>query len=322
MIVKVHRQRNTPAANNKGSASNLVSYLEKENNSLENQGFFFGRSADRDTFQENITRTQAVMAIDHNVKGLRKSDTKFFMLTINLSAREQAHIAGKIAGKKVDHISELSVRQRELFEKKLRDFTRGVMGEYAKNFKRGLEEKDLVYVAKIEHQRRYKGYEEAVKSGEKKSGALKEGFQSHVHIVVSRKDRTQRISLSPNAKERIARGGHCLNGKEVVKGFNHETFKLKTEKLFDQQFAYNRKYQESYASKSNSEALQSITRAYKEALTPKEFKEMSALSDANLIMIYKYFTKPSKALLFKISSQIKGQLDLKAKVAQQTIHTL
>ena len=54
MIVKVHKQNNTPKASNKGSVSNLIDYLEKENNSLENGGFFFGRTNDDEIFSYEI----------------------------------------------------------------------------------------------------------------------------------------------------------------------------------------------------------------------------------------------------------------------------
>lgn len=322
MIVKVHKPSSTPASNNKGSCSNLIDYLEKENNSLEGEGFFFGRTPDSAHFQNNITRTQATMAIDSNAKGLRKTDTKFFMLTVNFSQREQKHIAEKIAGKKLENIDELNGKERQLYENKLQDFTKGVMNEYAKNFNRGLQEKDMVYVSKIEHQRNYKGTDPLVKSGERNSGQRKEGFQSHIHIVVSRHDRSRSTTISPQAKERIGRSGHKLNDKEVIKGFNHESFKLNTEKLFDKQFQYARKYEDSYASKSKNEALQTITEAYKKALTPKEFSEMSALSDQNLKMVFKYFTKPNQAILHKLSSSIKSQLNLQAKVTNQMMRTL
>ena len=69
MIMKVHKPSSTPGADNKGSVSKLIDYLEKENSSLENGGFFFGRTNDDDRFQDMITRTQAAMAIDRNTSG-------------------------------------------------------------------------------------------------------------------------------------------------------------------------------------------------------------------------------------------------------------
>lgn len=322
MIVKVHRQSSTPKANNKGSASNLIDYLEKENSSLENGGFFFGRTKDDDRFQENITRTQASMAIDHNVKGLRKNDTKFFMLTLNFSTKEQEHMASKVAGRNIKAISELNTREKAIYEAKVKKYTKMVMEEYAQNFNRGLSEKDMIYVSKIEHQRTYKGNDTEVVAGRKKSGQAKEGMHTHVHIVVSRQDATQTKSLSPNAKELKANSHHILNGQQVTKGFNHETFKLKTEKVFDKEFQYGRKFHESYSAKSNNESLKSIAKIYKNQLTPQEYKEMAALSDTNLKMVLAYFQKPNKAMLQKLNNSIHNQVSLKAKVQNQMMNSL
>lgn len=322
MIMKVHKPSSTPGADNKGSVSKLIDYLEKEKSSLENGGFFFGRTKDDDRFQDMITRTQAAMAIDRNIKGLKKKDSKFFMLTLNFSSKEQEHMASKIAGRKITDVDQLNERERQVYEQKMKMYTQKVMDEYAKNFNRGLTEKDMVYVSKIEHNRTYKGNDPEVLNGDKKSGDKKPGMHTHVHIVVSRQDATQTKSLSPNAKELKANSHHVLNGNKVTKGFNHEVFKLKTERLFDKEFAYGRKFHESYSAKSNNESLKSVATMYKNQLTPQEYKEMAALSDSNLNMVYRYFTKPNQAMLHKLNTNIQNQLSLKAKVQDQMLNGL
>lgn len=319
MITKVHSNRNLPGNSNQGSSKNLIDYLEKEQNSLENNGFFFGRTKDSNQFRNDITRSEAFISIDENTKGLRKTDSKFFMITLNLSEKEQKHLARKVSGKSISSISELSKKEKKLYEKNLQQYTKNVMDIYAKNFNRGITEKDLVYVAKIEHERRYKGYEEAVEKGRAKSGDKKKGLHTHVHIVVSRKDKTQSLSLSPNAIEKIAKSNHVVNGKQVTKGFNHELFKLKSEQQFSNQFNMPMTYDESYQSKSSNPALTSISNNFKKNLTPKEYKNLASLSDANLKLVYSFFTNPSKAVLGKLTSIVKNEINLVKRMSQQSM---
>lgn len=318
MIAKVHKTAKVAGASNKGSASNLVDYLEKEKSSLEG-GYFFGRGQKED-FRRDITRTEATLHIDNNTSRLGKKDTKFFMVTLNFSDREQAHILKNITGRKINQIEDLSPKEKQLYERKLQDFTKAAMQNYAENFGRGISEKDLVYVAKIEHNRHYRGNDEKVKLGEVKAGDKKKGLNTHVHIIVSRKDQSQKLKLSPNAIERAARSGHKVNGKDgVIKGFNHETFKLKTERTFDKQFSYSRTYDESYASKSKNEVLEDVTRMYKNSLTPIEYKQLAALSDQNREMVYKYFTNPTSMLQEKIKESFTNQLNLKQRIKDQIV---
>ncbi len=68
---------------------------------------------------------------------------------------------------------------------------------------------------------------------------LKEGFQSHVHIIVSRKDITNKIKLSPMATARRAMN-KLPNGTEKPVGFDRKLFVQTCEKTFDSQFAYKR----------------------------------------------------------------------------------
>ena len=76
----------------------------------------------------------------------------------------------------------------------------------------------------------------------------KEGNQSHVHIIVSRKDSTNSFSLSPGSKYKESET--ILNGKKVKQGFHREKFYKAAEKRFDTVFGYQRNFVESYRAKN------------------------------------------------------------------------
>jgi hypothetical protein len=169
---------------NKSSAARLGNYLNKEPSNKQNEGVFFNTQGDFD-------KKKVVEAIDNNVKGLTKTDDKFYSLVIAPSAKELEHISNDQA--------------------KLKAFTIACMEKYANNFNLGgtplntgkkLSEKDLVWYATIHQNRAYKGTDIEVLNGEKKSGDLKAGLQTHIHVVVSARDKEQKITLNPNTSNR------------------------------------------------------------------------------------------------------------------------
>lgn len=165
--------------NNKSSAARLGNYLNKEPSSKQEKGVFFNALGDFD-------KKQVVESIDNNVKGLTQKDDKFHSLVIAPSAKELEHIGN-------DHF-------------KLKAFTIACMEKYATNFNissgKRLTEKDLVWYATIHQNRAYKGTDLEVLNGKKKSGDLKEGLQTHIHVVVSARDIEQKITLNPNTSNR------------------------------------------------------------------------------------------------------------------------
>src|SRR5690606_42076329 len=62
--------------------------------------------------------------------------------------------------------------------------------------------KDLLWFGKVENYRYYSHNDSAVKNGQKRKGERKEGRQMHVQIIVSRKDITNKIKLSPQNTDR------------------------------------------------------------------------------------------------------------------------
>src|SRR5690606_7206917 len=75
-------------------------------------------------------------------------------------------------------------------------------------------------------------------------GMAKPGPQSHIHIIVSRKDVSNRYSLSPGSKYKASEVE--MNGKTVKRGFDRDTFVKNAEKTFDKMFDYKRNYVEIY----------------------------------------------------------------------------
>ncbi|WP_262250287.1 MobB family relaxase [Parapedobacter soli] len=87
-------------------------------------------------------------------------------------------------------------------------------------------------------------------------GVAKSGFNVHVHVVVSRNDKTQTTKLSPLSKSRG--GKQTFQGKEVMQGFNHERFKERVGEVFNEKYNYQPKQHEEYRRKSRTNNRQSI----------------------------------------------------------------
>ncbi len=212
---------------NIGSVSKFVNYLDKENNGLveDEKEQFFSHTGD------NISNEEVIKNIDNNRAKLSKKDAKFYTISINPSKEELKHIGND--------------------KEKLKAYTRSVMDLYAKNFNREkiLGGGDLVYYAKIENFRKFKGEDLAVKNGYNKQGELKPGNNRHVHIIVSRKDKTNKIKLSP--KDKAIGGnnykvGKKTNSRSIKRGFPVNKFKNDAELLFDKMFEYERSLEEKF----------------------------------------------------------------------------
>lgn len=207
---------------NSGSCQRLAGYLEKENNQLppHQQEAFFSSQSDK------VSQVEVVAGIDRNgaAQGLKSGQDRFYTFTIDPSQKELAHIGGD--------------------PDKLRGYTRAVMENYAANFGKGIESKDLVWYAKIEYSRSYSHEDKAVQEGAAQKGQAKEGDQTHIHIIVSRfKERQHEgertMSLSPLTNHRQAGGA-------IGNGFDRVNFIQANERTFDQQFNYQREQTETF----------------------------------------------------------------------------
>lgn len=316
MYVKAHPPTRTPAVqNNSGSCQLLVEYLEKENKGKEPQEktSFFSHQYDR------VSTGTVIKRIDENKKNLSKSDIKFYMLSINPSHRELQHLIEKATGqKRVENFNTLSPSDRDKVNEQLREYTRGVMDLYAKEFNRENVKggEDLVYYAKIETSRQWKHYEKDVKDGLQVSGSEKKGLNLHIHVIVSRNNVDQNTKLSPLSKSKG--GKQKLNGKDVMQGFNHEHWKQYSSQYFNEKFGYKPYDKEMYKPKSNNisvlgnHAANSINTGKKIAgkVVPKEiaspasghFKdEKAAIQNAKRVIAL--VTNPSAAVVQEIKNK-------------------
>ncbi len=245
MHIKI--QTSEKANGNKGSVNALASYLEKEDISNENKSFeknefpeprtgFFNHS------ESGIFKNEVVKSIDTNKKALGKNDAKFYAITISPSENEQKYLLKHISGKEINSVSELRRVERRAYEKILMRYVRKTMDEYASHFGRESLKSgsQLVWYGKVEHQRFHKGTDQEVKKGLITSGSEKKGLNTHIHIIVSRKDIEQKYKLSPLTKDKGRKNNHKINGKNVKRGFDRNLFTIKAEKLFDRAYNYPR----------------------------------------------------------------------------------
>lgn len=208
--------------NNKASSGQLVNYLEKENRTAFEEGkekeLWFNN------LNRDITPQEVRIKIDHNVAKLSRNDAKFFLINISPSQNEITYLKEQFGEKGA--------------EEQLKEYAIRVMDAYARNFKRlGIESgKDLLWYGKLECQRYYQHTDEEAKQGIAQVGQPKEGEQMHVQIIVSRKDITNKIKLSPMNNSRGINKQHSAK----LGQFDRMAFKESGEQLFDQMFDYNR----------------------------------------------------------------------------------
>lgn len=300
MYCKPHRPVNTPgASDNKGKCTQLVEYLCKESQTerpyYDN---FFSHQKDY------VTPRSVKHHIDNNHKTLKSNDDKFYMLSINPSGDEQRHLIERVTGKKVGEFSELTPGEQEEVLAEMKKFTRGCMDEYARNFYREKIKSgdDLVWYGRVETERHYKGDDPEVKAGNAKAGDKKPGLQLHIHVIVSRMDKTQTVSLSPLSKSRGNR--QILDGKEVVVGFDRSQWSARCASRFNQQYDYFpyyhsrdeslRKYSKNWQVKNELEN-EAVSKLKQEVLRG-ELKEERRLY-TNAFRLYRFVVNPKKAII-------------------------
>jgi len=216
--------------NNKGSSGQLVSYLEKENrieqaqHPMREPEYWFNQES------QQIQPYQVRYDIDHNIGRLSKDEAKFFLVNISPSEHELTFLK--------EEFGEEGARQQ------LKQYANKLMDEYAKNFKKEnvKSNKDILYYGKVENHRYYTHKDEEVKQGLAKRGEQKPGEQMHVQIIVSRKDITDSIRLSPLNNSRGKNVAHSLK----VGQFDRSAFKQAAEQTFDQKFDYDRELWETF----------------------------------------------------------------------------
>lgn len=184
------------------SSADFVNYLEKENEgkSIEEQEHFFNQYGDE------ISAEEVIREIDGNKAKLKRDEPKFYSITVNPSPKELKHLQSN--------------------SEDLKAYARELMKEYAKSFNREINGRpvnvnDIMYYAKIEHERTYKGTDKAIIEN-----------QPYATKILELKNEVRKIeegTLKGNVKslkKKIAKleqeAPHQQNGKRIVRGMEKE----------------------------------------------------------------------------------------------------
>lgn len=259
------------------SSADFVAYLEKENKGLEREDMehFFNQYGDE------ISAEEVIREIDGNTAKLKKKEPKFYSITVSPSKYE----LGKLRNSSQD----LKKYTRELMKDYVASFNREINGrpitindikyfakiEHQRTFKgtdfqikenqpfatkilqlkseiRKIERSEAtgdieslkLKIQKLEREAPYQQNGKRIVQGMKKAGK-----QSHIHIIVSRKDASNTFSLSPGSKHKASEVE--MHGKKIRRGFDRDMFFSKAEQRFDQIFQYKRNYAETYKARKD-----------------------------------------------------------------------
>jgi hypothetical protein len=154
----------------------------------------------------------------------------------------------------------------------------------------------------VETERHYKGDDPEVEAGKAKAGERKPGLQLHVHIIVSRMDRSQTVSLSPLSKSRGNR--QVLDGRDVVVGFDRSQWSARCASRFNRlygYFPYCRSKDEGLKEysgewKARNELRNETVSRIKREILHGEFREERRLY-MNVCRLYRFVVNPRKAII-------------------------
>ena len=255
------------------SAGDFVNYLEKENQGkdLSEKEFFFNQHED------GIKPFQVIKEIDGNTDKLKLKEPKYYSITINPSRYELQHIHSnpeklkafvreamkeyassfhreinpvsiddikyfaKIEQERSYKTNDIAIRENKPYAKQIAHL-KNELRKVARGEISGNTQKIENEIQKLIREAPYKIRGQMVEPGMKK-----EGLQSHIHIIVSRKDASNSYSLSPGSKYKASEVK--MHGKLVKRGFERDRFFQHSEMAFDKMFKYNRNYVESYSAR-------------------------------------------------------------------------
>ena len=193
--------------NNAGSSRQLTSYMEHEDlermeKGIYTDGFF-------NLTDDNIYKSKVIKDIDTNIGQLLKTDAKFFAIHVSPSEKE---------------LQAMGNTEQEKAEAMKRYIREVFIPEYAKNFNKGLSEADIKFYGKIHFDRSRSNNE----------------LNMHCHLIVSRKDQTNKKKLSPLTNHKNTKNGVIIGGFDRVNLFQQ------AEQGFDKLFNYQRQHAESF----------------------------------------------------------------------------
>lgn len=214
--------------NNAGSSRQLANYLEHEDlerieKGIYTDGFF-------NLIEDNIYKSKVIKDIDSNIGQLLKTDAKFFAIHVSPSESE------------LQAMGNTEQKQAEAMKRYIREV---FIPEYAKNFNKGLSEADIKFYGKIHFDRKRSDNE----------------LNMHCHLIVSRKDQSNKKKLSPLTNHKNTKNGIIKGGFDRVNLFQS------VEQGFDKLFNYNRQQTELFEYQNtmkNSSILEQLKRQEQE----------------------------------------------------------
>ena len=193
--------------NNAGSSRRLANYMEHEDlermeKGIYTEGFF-------NLTEDNIYKSKVIKDIDANIGQLLKTDAKFYAIHVSPSEKELRAMGNT----EQDQAEAMKRYIREIF-----------IPEYARNFNKELSALDIKFYGKIHFDRSRSNNEQNM----------------HYHLVVSRKDQTNKKKLSPLTNHKNTKIG-------IIKGgFDRANLFQQAEQGFDKLFGYDRQQTESF----------------------------------------------------------------------------
>ena len=193
--------------NNTGSSRQLANYMEHEDlermeKGIYTEGFF-------NLTDDNIYKSKVIKDIDSNIGQLLKTDAKFYAIHVSPSEKE------------LRAMGNTEQEQAEAMKRYIREV---FIPEYAKNFNKELSEADIKFYGKIHFDRSRSDNE----------------LNMHCHLIVSRKDQTNKKKLSPLTNHKNTKNGIIKGGFDRVNLFQQ------IEQGFDKLFSYNRQKIEAF----------------------------------------------------------------------------
>ena len=193
--------------NNAGSSRQLANYLEHEDLERMEKGFY--TEGFFNLIEDNIYKSKVIKDIDSNIGQLLKTDAKFYAIHVSPSEKE------------LRTMGNTEQEQAEAMRRYIREV---FIPEYAKNFNKELSASDIKFYGKVHFDRSRSNNE----------------LNMHCHLIVSRKDQTNKKKLSPLTNHKNTKNG-MIKG-----GFNRTVLFENAEKGFDQLFSYNRQLLETF----------------------------------------------------------------------------
>ena len=177
--------------NNAGSSRQLANYLEHEDlermeKGIYTEGFF-------NLTEDNIYKLVVIKDIDSNIGQLLKTDAKFYAIHVSPSEKELRAMGNT----EQDQAEAMKRYIREIF-----------IPEYARNFNKELSALDIKFYGKIHFDRSRSNNEQNM----------------HCHLVVSRKDQTNKKKLSPLTNHKNTKGFDKLFGydRQQTESFDYQ----------------------------------------------------------------------------------------------------